>query len=164
MIESYPVDNLPFKEILLLILGTLSTFLLWRIQHQKEKIKNVENLLSEKKYEMYSQLVYIIFDIMNGEKLGKPVSQKKLLEKFLFIKREMFIYAPDPVFKKFTKWTLQLNNSENPMSHFSTYFELMKLVRKDMGHSATKLQIDDFMLFVMQNKEEYQKIKTQNGW
>ncbi len=65
------MENLPIKEILLLILGTLSTFLIWRVQYQKEKIRNIERQLSDKKYSMYSKLIYILFDISGGEKIGK---------------------------------------------------------------------------------------------
>ena len=65
------IDNLPLKEIFLLFLGTLSTYLIWRVQHQKDKIKSIENQLSEKKFEIYSELVYIIFDTMHGEKIEK---------------------------------------------------------------------------------------------
>ena len=49
------MTEIPFREISLLILGTLSTFLIWRIQHQKEKIKNIESQLSDRKYKMYSK-------------------------------------------------------------------------------------------------------------
>ncbi|WP_291870704.1 hypothetical protein [Maribacter sp.] len=159
-----PIEQIPFKEIALLILGTLSTFLVWRVQHQKDKIRNVESQLSDKKYQMYSELIYILFDITNGEKVGKKVSQRDLLKRILAIKRDMFIYAPDEIFKKFTKWTLEINKVENSMSQFKTYFELMKLVRKDMGQKNTKLDLDDFMLFYMQSEEEYQVLKEQNGW
>jgi hypothetical protein len=158
------MTEIPYKEISLLILGTLSTFLIWRIQYQKDKIKNVESQLSDKKYQMYSELIYILFDISNGEKIGKNVSQKELLKRILAIKRDMFIYAPDGIFKTFTKWTLEINNSNNKVEHFKTYFELMKLVRKDMGQKNTKLNLDDFMLFLMQNKVEYEKFKIEYGW
>lgn len=40
----------------------------------------------------------------------------------------------------------------------------MKLVRKDMGQTKTKLNLDDFMIFIMQNKEEYQKFKQLYNW
>lgn len=163
MIE-IPFEEIPIKEISLLILGTLSTFLIWRVQHQKDKIKNVESQLSDKKYKMYSELIYIIFDLINGEKIGKTVSHKTLLKRILEIKRDMFIYAPDEIFKKFTKWTLEIGNSDNTVSHFKTYFELMKLVRKDMGQKKTKLNLDDFMLFLMQDEVEYEKFKTIYGW
>jgi len=52
----------------------LITFLIWKIQYQKEKIKNIEKFVSEKKYRLYSELIYIFFDIANSEKKGKVMS------------------------------------------------------------------------------------------
>lgn len=159
-----PYNEIPYKEILLLILGTLSTFLIWRVQHQKDKIKDIESQLSERKYKLYSDLVYIIFDIMNGSKIGKPISEKDLVKRMLDIKRDMFLYAPDLIFKTFTEWTLALNNQNNATTHFKIYFKMMKLVRKDMGMSSTKIELKDFMLFLMQSEDEYKKFQEQNGW
>ena len=159
------VGNLPLKEIFLLILGTLSTYLIWRVQYQKDKIKTIENQLSEKKFEIYSELVYIIFDSMYGEKIGKKVGDNELLKRILGIKRSMFLYASDEMFLAFTNWSLELQKpGNNGVDHFKKYFELMKLVRKDMGHTNTKLDLDDFMIYIMQNKEEYQKFKEQYNW
>lgn len=41
---------------------------------------------------------------------------------------------------------------------------MMKLIRKDMGFGSSKISLDDFMLFLMQNKEEYRKFKEVNKW
>ena len=83
------IENLPSKEIFLLIFGTLSTYLIWRVQYQKEKIKNIENQLSQKKFEIYSELVYIIFDTINGDKIGKKVGNNELLKRILEIKKNI---------------------------------------------------------------------------
>ena len=40
----------------------------------------------------------------------------------------------------------------------------MKLARKDMGQVDTKITLDDFMLFLIQNEDEYMKFKQQNNW
>ena len=65
---------------------------------------------------------------------------------------------------KFKEWLLNLNNHDNPTKHLYDYYELIKLIRKDMGNKKTKLTLDDFMLFYIQNREEYQKFKIQNNW
>lgn len=152
------------KEILLLILSTLSAFLIWRVQYQKDRIKNIESQLSDRKYKMYSELIYILFDISNGEKIGKVLSQKDLLKRILDIKKDMFLYAPDNVFLTFTKWTLELSKEGNKINHFKIYFNLLKLVRKDMGQVNTKINLDDFMLFYMQSESQYNIFKQQNNW
>ncbi len=158
------ITEVPYKEISLLILGTLSTFLIWKIQHQKEKIKDIENLVSEKKYKLYSELIYIFFDIANADKLGKKMTERDLLKRILDIKKDMFLYAPDEIFKMFTKWTLELNKPNGSINQFKTYFKLIKLVRADMGQSKTRIELDDFMLFYMQNEQEYSKFKEMHGW
>lgn len=157
-------NEIPYKEILLLLLGTLSTFLLWRLQHQKDRIKNIESQLSERKYKLYSELIYLIFDVMNSNKLDIKLTQNEILKRILNIKKEMFIYAPDEVFRAFTKWTLELKKADIGVNHFKKYFEVMKLARKDMGQISTKIDLDDFMLFIMQDEEEYKKFKEQNSW
>jgi hypothetical protein len=56
------MTDIPYKELLLLILGSLSTYLIWRVQYQKDRLKSIESQLSDKKYKMYSQLIYIFFE------------------------------------------------------------------------------------------------------
>ncbi|CAN1484788.1 hypothetical protein MCEGE10_00024 [Flavobacteriaceae bacterium] len=158
------MNEIPFREISLLILGSLTTFLIWRIQHQKEKIKNIESQLSVRKYKMYSELIYLLFDITNAEKIGETVTQQEILKRILGIKKDMFLYAPDEMFKTFTKWTLELGKQTDSTTHFKTYFELMKLARKDMGQKETKIKLDDFMLFYMQDESAYKEFKKINNW
>ncbi|HRB70905.1 MAG TPA: hypothetical protein PK776_03565 [Flavobacterium sp.] len=159
------IENLPFKELLLLILGTLSTYLIWRVQFQKDKIKTIENQLSEKKFQIYSELVYIIFDTLHGDKIDKKITDKELLKRMLDIKKNMFLYASDEMFQSFTEWSLKIQEpGNNGVDHFKKYFELMKLVRKDMGQKNTKIDLDYFMVFIMQNKESYLKFKEQYNW
>lgn len=159
------VDSIPYKEILLSLLGTLSAFLIWRVQHQKDKIKDIESQLSEKKYKLYSEIVYLIIDLSMGGKMGeKPLTEKDIQKRLLSAKRDMFLYAPDKIFKTYTDWTLELQNPDFGVSHFKTYFKMMKLIRKDMGFGSSKISLDDFMLFLMQNNEEYNKFKQIHQW
>ena len=158
-------EQIPYKEILLSLLGTLSAFLIWRVQHQKDKIKDIESQLSEKKYKLYSEIVYLIVDLSMASKMGeKPLTEKDIQKRLLTAKREMFLYAPDNIFKTYTAWTLELQGPTPGVNHFKTYFKMMKLIRKDMGFGSSKINLDDFMLFLMQNKEEYQKFKEVNNW
>lgn len=159
------ISDLPYKEILLLFLGTLSTYLIWRVQYQKEKIKNIENQLSENKFKVYSELVHIIFDVVSGNKTGKKVSNQEIIKRILDIKKNMFLYASDQMFLAFTDWSLELQKpGNNGVDHFKKYFDLIKLVRKDMGNKNTKINLDDFMIYLMQNKDEYLLFKEQNNW
>ena len=87
-----------------------------------------------------------------------------LVNRIYDIKAGIFLYTSDEIFIKFTQWVTSLNDPKNTIDHFKIYFELMLLVRKDMGNIKTQLKIDDFMLFYMQNYEEYAKFKKMHGW
>lgn len=156
--------ELPYKEILTWASGLSSAYLMFRVQAQRDKIKSIENQLSDKKYKMYSELIYIFLDLSRDSKLGKEATEQELVEKIYNIKRDMFIYAPDDVFRKFTEWVLNVGNANNPTKHFIIYYDLITLIRKEMGNRKTNLTLDDFMLFYMQNQDEYDKFKKMNGW
>ena len=156
--------DLPYKEILLLLLTTFSGYLVWRVQYQKDRLKNIESQLSDKKYKMYSEPIHIFFDITLASKLGSEITNDELARKIIGIKKEMYLYAPDDVFKQFTEWLLNLNVYENQVDHFNDYYKLITLIRKDMGNRNTKISRDNFMLFYIQNKGKYEKFKIENKW
>lgn len=156
--------DLSINTLLTIIFAFSSAVLVVTLQRRTERLKIVENQLSDKKYKMYSELLYIFFDVSMSEKTGENISQQDLMKRLIAIKRDMYLYAPDEIFRGFTKWLLDLHNHDNPTKQFKDYYELIKLIRKDMGNRATKLSLDDFMLFYMQSREEYAKFKSQNGW
>lgn len=146
-------------QIITPIIAGLIAYLLWKIKSQKEQINNIQNQLSEKKYLLYSNIIYLVFDIIQSGKTGKKISDKEMLDKLFIIKRDMFLYPTDDIFRTFTKWCMEISIPGNNIKHFKTYYNLLKLIRIDMGHKETKIEFDEFMLFLMQNEEEYNKIK-----
>lgn len=70
--------DFPFKEVILLILGAISTYLIWRVQYQKERIKTIESQLSDKKFKIYSDLLYLFFDLSKSSKTGDQITEKEL--------------------------------------------------------------------------------------
>ena len=59
---------------------------------------------------------------------------------------------------------IYIPKEKGDINQFKTYFKLIKLVRKEMGQTKTKIDLDDFMLFYMQNEEEYKKFKEIHNW
>lgn len=157
-------QSISSNGILLWILGIISTLLAIRIQFQNDRIKTIENQLSDKKYKLYSEVVYLYMDIIYNVKKEVTLTDVQTTDKIFSIKREMFIYAPDNIFKKFTEWALSLNDSEKVSNSFKIYYELISMIRREMGHKGTKLSIDDFMLFIMQNEKEYAIFKKSMKW
>lgn len=156
--------EIPYKDIFLLILPAIIAYLIWTVQHQKEKIRDIENQLSDKKYDMYSKIIHMFFDITMADKLGEKLSENDLIKKGIEIKKDMYLYAPDNVFIQYKTWLSRLETNENIGDSFKDYFKLITLIRKDMGNTATKITLDDFMLFYMQSEKEYNLFKANYNW
>ena len=156
------MTELPYKEILLLVLGSLSTYLIWRVQYQKDRLKTIESQLSEKKYKMYSEVIHIFFDMSkkNGVDFEFPLDD--IVNRIGNIKKDMFLYAPDNIFLKFKDWAVCVTSGNG--SHFHIYYELISLIRREFGYKNTKISFDEFMIFYMQNPEEYEKLKKLMNW
>lgn len=154
MLESIQI---PFTEVFSIVLTFVFAYLLWRIQNQKEKIKTIENQLSDKKYNLYTQVVEIFFEMLKATKSKDNIDEEALIKKMFEIKSGMLLYAPDPIFNAFTEWTLLINKST--ADSLEQYVKMIRLIRKEMVTSSKMISYDQMMVFFMQNKEEYEKFK-----
>ena len=130
---------------------------LW--QRQTERIKIIENQLSQNKYKAYGELVTIFYDILKDVKNKKDTNNKDLMVKLINSKKDLFIYGSDTVFKKLNIWLTYSSTHEGDPKHMNYFLDLMLEIRKDMGHKETKLTHRDIMISLIQNEKEYDTFK-----
>ena len=147
------------SEVLVTILTLIVAGFGFIINEQREKIKAIRNQLSEKKYHLYNEIFSIFFDLVKGQKNLKQSSESDLALKIIDIKKDLFIYAPDPIVKKFIEWNAYISNHQNDIKHASIFLHLFVLIRKDMGHKKTKITEDHILRSIMLNDSEYVKMK-----
>lgn len=80
--------------------------------------------------------------------------------RLLDIKRDLIIYAPDNIVKKFFEWNKYVSNVPNDISHINLFLNLIVLIRKDMGHKDTDIKPEDILRALMSTDEEFEKIRT----
>ncbi|WP_338732033.1 hypothetical protein [Mangrovimonas cancribranchiae] len=113
------------------------------IKRKEEEIKAIQEKLSDKKYNLYHRMYSVVFDLIKK----KNISQQKLTEELIDIKKEMFIYAPDDVLLNFLDWNN--NVQENGLDtntvneNMMKYFKILSLIRKDMGNHKTIIDAED---------------------
>lgn len=144
-------------QLLITIFTATITILGIIIQRKTEKIKIIENQISQNKMKAYYELFDIFFGIIRDMKLKKyKENDNKLLEKLLNSKKDFFIYGSDKVINKYTDWLVFTNSPEstNSAKSMDLLFELFIEMRRDMGYKNTKLTKHDLLLLIMQNREE----------
>ena len=143
---------------LLSAIATLTCALLGAILHRKtERIKIMEGQLSEKRYSAYAKLYDFFYDVFKETIDGKNINEKAMKNKLLDAKKELIMYGTDDVIFALNKYLASLTEVDIS-SQIDNFLDIMLLIRKDMC-GKSKLNRDDIMLNIIQDKNEMQKYK-----
>ncbi len=157
--------QLDIEDVVLLVKGVISflsitiVILGWYIHRQTERIKVMENLISEKKNEAYSSFVGLFYDLLKQSKENKSLDTHDGLEKMMEIKKTLFLYGSDRVFKAMNEWLKYCNPQYDQKEMLNEVLKLLVLIRKDLQNNS-KLKVDDILLNIMQSEEEVKKFKS----
>lgn len=135
------------------IVAVASIIIAW----QTEKLRTMREQLSEKKCNAYADAVEMFYSILKASKAHKTPNNESMTQKMLNVKRDIFMYGSDKVFKAFNKWLLSINDSDDK-TQFAAFLDFTLEMRKDMCNGKTKLTKYDILLNFTQNKEEANKL------
>ena len=80
------------------------------IAWQTEKLRTMREQLSEKKCNAYTDAVKMFYSVLKESKLNKSTDNEEMMLKMIDIKRDIFMYGSDKVFRTFNEWLLTTNN------------------------------------------------------
>jgi len=134
--------------IFIILLGGLG----WLYKYEKEKRKEIENKLSDKKYDTYKFVIDVFFKIIANvkNKNSKADYTKDITE----INKRLFVYSSDSVLRKFFDWTQAARKNQNSLTYFA---ELLIEIRKDMGNKNSKIDANDFLNHLLTDFEDAKK-------
>lgn len=127
------------------------------IAWQTEKLRTMREQLSEKKYNAYADAVKMFYSILKDAKANRTTNNKEMMDRMIDIKRDIFMYGSDKVFKAFNKWLLSTTNS-NDKAQFAAFLDFVLEMRKDLCNNKTKLTKHDILLNLTQSEEEARKL------
>lgn len=152
-------QTISLSEIIIVIMTIITGGLGYIIREQREKIKLIQNQLSEKKYKVYHEIYAIFFDLFKEQKgLSKTSKVNDVAGRMIDVKKDLFIYAPDNIVNKFLEWNNIVTNDATNKKHFNVYLELFILIRKDMGHKETKLVPNDVLRSITSTDKDFQEL------
>lgn len=136
--------------------ATLACALMAALLHRKtERIKIMENQLSDKKYKAYADLVGMFYDVLKDVKESKTTNPKRMQDRMINSKKDIFMYGSDKVFKAFNKWLCsKTENDSKQYIQMNNLLNLMVQVRKDMCGNSSRIKKHDLLLNLIQNKDE----------
>lgn len=137
-------------SILISAIVALAGFIIAR---QTEKLRTMREQLSEKKYKAYADAVKMFYTVLKDSRLHKPTNNKEMLMNMIDIKRDIFMYGSDKVFRAFNTWLLEAKEN-NDKKQFSAFLDFVLEMRKDLCNGKTNLTKYDILLNLTQSEEE----------
>ncbi len=123
------------------------------IARQTEKLRTMREQLSEKKYKAYADAVKMFYSVLKDAKANRTTNNGVMMEEMIDIKRDIFMYGSDKVFKAFNTWLLSTTTS-NDKAQFSQFLDFVLEMRKDLCNGKTNLTKHDILLNLTQSEEE----------
>lgn len=153
--------SISISEILVAVMTIIAAGLGFVIKEQFDKIRTIQNQLSDKKYKVYHEIYSVFFDLFKRQKgLQKKNDNTDLGARLIDIKKDLFIYAPDKIVRKFIEWNGYINNHSGDIKHIMIFLDLFVLIRKDMGMSKTEITSLDILRSIMATDEEFEEMRA----
>jgi hypothetical protein len=127
------------------------------IAWQTEKLRTMREQLSQKKYNAYADAVKMFYSVLKDAKANRTTNNMEMMDRMIDIKRDIFMYGSDKVFKAFNKWLLSTTNS-NDKAQFAAFLDFVLEMRKDLCNNKTKLTKHDILLNLTQSEDEAKKL------
>ena len=127
------------------------------IAWQTEKLRTMREQLSEKKYNAYADAVKMFYSVLKDSKLHKQTNNDEMMLKMIDIKRDLFMYGSDKVFKAFNKWLLSVEENDKK-AQFSAFLDFVLEMRRDLCNNKTNLTKHDILLNLTQSEKEAKKL------
>lgn len=127
------------------------------IARQTEKLRTMREQLSEKKYKAYADAVKMFYSVLKDANAHRTTNNSLMMDKMIDIKRDIFMYGSDKVFKTFNSWLLNATNREGN-SQFSAFLDFVLEMRRDLCNGKTNLTKHDILLNLTQSEDEARKL------
>lgn len=141
-------------SILISAIVALAGFIIAR---QTEKLRTMREQLSQKKYNAYADAVKMFYSVLKDTKANRTTNNREMMDRMIDIKRDIFMYGSDKVFKAFNKWLLSTTKS-NDKAQFAAFLDFVLEMRKDLCNNKTELTKHDILLNLTQSEDEVKKL------
>lgn len=137
-------------------------FLGWRNNRKTEELKIMQERLNEKKHEAYAKAVSMFFNVLKDTKTNRRQNFSKQMESMTDVKRDIFMYGSDTVFRAFNQWLIystDLQSEEVNYKQFNAFLNFVLEIRKDLCGDNTAVTCDEILINLTQSRSEANKLR-----
>lgn len=157
------MDIQTFLQIVSIIIvpacSGIIVFLSWHNNRKTEQLKILQERLNEKKHEAYAAAVSMFYNILKDSRANRKTNFQKQMDAMTDIKRDIFMYGSDEVFRAFNSWLLHsMKHEEEQTEQFEAFLNFVLEIRKDLCGGDTLITAKDILVNLTQNEEDAKKL------
>jgi hypothetical protein len=120
------------------------------------------------KKNVYMRLIDLIFDMFKAIKKETELTETEMFERMFEFKREVMVWGDQAVInalETYERKSAALLNNENPSETLLVVDDLLRAIRKDLGHDDMQLKRGSLvgMLLIAKDREELLNRKVKDG-
>lgn len=139
--------NIPASVVTPIILAGVAIYV-----QRETKRREIESRHFEYKIEKYSKFVDLLFRI--GEPSRKGIPQNKLVEEMIELKKVIMIWGRAETIRAFQEFGKASQKDKDEMNVVLQGENIIKAIRKDLGHDDRQLKTGDLILFMIKADDQ----------
>lgn len=104
------------------------------VTNYKTKEREISARLFNNKREGYTELINLIFDLMQSEKTKQRMPHVELVSKMTAFKKSLMIWGGSEVIKVWNSYELKSQKQMSPEDTMREFDIILRAIRKDLGH------------------------------
>lgn len=147
------------------VIGAMSVMVAGIWSHYSNRRREINSRHFIEKKNAYMHLINLIFDIFKSIKKDESITEDELLERMFDFKRELMVWGDKTVIEALDTYernSIALLDEKNPSQTLLLVDDLLRSIRKDLGHNDSQLERGNLvrMLIVADEKDKVISDKT----
>lgn len=127
-------------EVSAAIIGVIGLLLAGVWAHRSTKILEINSRHFIEKKNAYMILINLIFDLLSDSRKEEKLSKEAMIQRMLEFKRELMVWGDQTVIKALQEYEdFSLQDNKNPAQILLRVDNLLRSIRKDLGHDDSAL-------------------------
>ena len=125
--------------------------------HRQIKKREIEARHFVDKRDAYMKFMDLFFDVMKGQRLKRPTRDRKLVEDLATIKKYLMVWAGPEMLGAWDKFEAEAEAaaaSANPTDALLSFDNLLRAIRKDLGHNDTLLASGSLISMILKSEDK----------
>ena len=143
----------------LTVVGSVSSLI---YTTNKNRQREIEQALYEKKQPVYEKLLTFLFDLMNKSRKNEALDEEQMIEFIINFSKDLMLWGSDNVIKEYINWRRVAAADPKPAEMFLSLENVIRAIRLNFGHTNKGIEKGDLLSLILTDIDKMLKDENSN--